>query len=105
MHCEKILCPKYLGFGVIGNVLQAQAKQIWDNLFYLRIALYTQEKLEKSEILENTSSYKNTEVAELFCVVYNAAINVNPVGRGGGGAGVRAIGGDLTANPSPQWEV
>ena len=26
---------------------------------------------EKSEILENTKCYKNTEVAELFCVVYN----------------------------------
>ena len=28
--------------------------------------LYTQ---EKSEVLENTKCYKNTEVAELFCVV------------------------------------
>ena len=34
--------------------------------------LYTQ---EKSEILENTKCYKNTEVAELFCVVYNIFAN------------------------------
>ena len=40
--------------------------------------LYTQ---EKSEILENTKSYKNTEVAELFCVVYNIFADASAVRR------------------------
>ena len=36
--------------------------------------LYT---LEKSKILENTKCYENTEVAELFCVVYNIFVDAS----------------------------
>ena len=42
--------------------------------------------------------------------MHNAPINVNPVGTGGGGGGLRAKGGDLTnfkifGSNSPGWET